>query len=67
MSTEEITYCGFVVAKYNKDKSSCRNTSFRLKQWSACCYNNNTNEIHIYYFESIWNLFFKNQNRIVNK
>ena len=28
MSTEEITYWGFIVPKYNKDKSSYRNTSF---------------------------------------
>jgi hypothetical protein len=60
MSTEEIIFWGFVVPKYNKDKSSYGITSFRLKQWSvACCYNNNTNEIHISYFESIWNLFSK--------
>jgi len=59
MSTEEITYWYFIVPKYNKDKSSYINTSFRLKHWSVCCYNNNTNEIHICYFESVWNLFSK--------
>jgi hypothetical protein len=28
MSTEEVTYWGSIVPKYNKDKSSYRNTSF---------------------------------------
>jgi len=59
MSTEEITFVGFVVPKYNKDKLSYRNTSLYWTGWSACCNNNNTNEIHICYFESAWNLFSK--------
>ena len=28
MSTEEVTYSSSIVAKYKKDKSSYRNTSF---------------------------------------
>jgi len=38
---------------------SYRNTSLYWTWWRDCYYNNYTNEIHICYFESVWNLFSK--------
>jgi len=63
MSIEEITYWGFVVPKYKKDKSSYRNTSF---DWNDEVFVVITTTLTKFTY-ACSEFVFKNQNHIMKK